>query len=645
MKCYSSISFRLAVALIVYLIGFNFQYIYAANIDENSSKLPQQVLVLNSQNAGFPWATILNQSIMNSFSKDILSSKVQLHVEYSGLSQNQDKNYQKLLIDLYHHKYRDVSPALILATDVGILEFIETHYQRLFPDVPVVYIANSQYVINDRHLNKMTGITSHIDIPRNIDTILNLHPNTRQFAVIGGADLSGQHFAAMAYEALAPYVDNYATIDLVGLSMAELLDRVVNLPENTSILYTPIHMDSNGERFIPREILIQLSQVANAPIYSFWDTSIGFGVVGGYVSDTQALGQQLASIGKKVLAGIPPNTIPIEQSSLAFHFDWQQMNRWNISSSQLPEGSIIHNQPTTPWQIYRLQILGILAVIGFLLAAVIILLLIKRHLRKQVTERTQKLFQINSELETVNLQLLSMVTFERERHQEKMRFLDMLAHELRTPISTIHILLHGHSAVPDGVGVALNDMKLVIERCVQIGQLENKAFKPKLQNFDLYQVIRKVLENFQQESERVNCELCGEVVMIQTDMYLLEIILHNLLDNALKYSAEASPIDIVIIPEMQNQQLGVLLRISNHVGFAGYPDPTKIFEKYYRSPKAHHRSGSGLGLSLIQGIASMLGMKLNYETPNLSIEDAKVVFVLWIPLTLNSLPENKDESG
>lgn len=408
MKLHSSGFFSILLTLMLYACALQVQAAPLPRVETEPPNFPHQVLILNSHSVGIPWATLLNQAIIETFSEDILSGKVQMHVEYTGLSQHLDTTYQERLIELYQHKYRDHPPALILAADVSAIEFIKTYRHRLFPKVPVVFTADGGHTLQDEYSEDIIGISTHLDIARNLETILHLHPNTRQFAVIGGADPAGRNLAAMIHQAMAPSIEEYPVIDLVGLPMAELLDRVAHLPEQTVVLYTVILVDGDGERFIPREILAHLSQAANAPIYSFWDTMLGFGMVGGYVSDTHSLGRQMASVGQKILAGTPPQAISVDQGPLAFHFDWKQLQRWNLSLRRLPQDSILHNQEITPWQLYRLEISAALAIIALLLVAVTILLFIRRHLRIQVAQRTQLLIQANTELEEANTRLLTL---------------------------------------------------------------------------------------------------------------------------------------------------------------------------------------------------------------------------------------------
>jgi signal transduction histidine kinase len=69
------------------------------------------------------------------------------------------------------------------------------------------------------------------------------------------------------------------------------------------------------------------------------------------------------------------------------------------------------------------------------------------------------------------------------------------------------------------------------------------------------------------------------------------------------------------------------VKVANQIGLAGAPDASQIFSKYYRSPGARSKSGSGLGLYLTRSITQLLGAQLTYE-----VEDDQVEFSLWMPV-------------
>jgi signal transduction histidine kinase len=113
---------------------------------------------------------------------------------------------------------------------------------------------------------------------------------------------------------------------------------------------------------------------------------------------------------------------------------------------------------------------------------------------------------------------------------------------------------------------------------------------------------------------------------VESDRHLLKIILSNLVDNALKYSAPGSHIDCRIERAESEGQAHIRFSIENQAGPAGLPDPDKLFDKYYRSPHAHRYTGSGLGLYLVRYLSELLGVRLSYDQIH-----QRARFTLWIP--------------
>jgi len=99
---------------------------------------------------------------------------------------------------------------------------------------------------------------------------------------------------------------------------------------------------------------------------------------------------------------------------------------------------------------------------------------------------------------------------------------------------------------------------------------------------------------------------------VRTDPRLLKIILENLLGNAVKYSASGSPIDVTARRSKRDCRDGVAIEIANLPGRAGFPDPSKVFEKFYRDPGARSITGSGLGLYLVHEISGLLDAVIDY---------------------------------
>jgi signal transduction histidine kinase len=209
----------------------------------------------------------------------------------------------------------------------------------------------------------------------------------------------------------------------------------------------------------------------------------------------------------------------------------------------------------------------------------------------------------------------------------------MLTHELKTPLSVIRLVLGSKAPAPALVAHAeraARDMNAVIERCLQAEQLADQQFTMQAQTVNLRDELQQLQRN-SPSAERLHLSIPSDVPL-KTDAKLLHIVLGNLLDNALKYSAAGSAVHILVTDQARHGQAGWSVCVQNIPGVAGWPDGTRVFQKYYRSPSAHHQTGSGLGLFLVHGMAQVLGGELSYASDEIFVK-----FKLWLPHSTSSL--------
>ena len=180
---------------------------------------------------------------------------------------------------------------------------------------------------------------------------------------------------------------------------------------------------------------------------------------------------------------------------------------------------------------------------------------------------------------------------------------------MKTPLSVVRMAVGSASLPPrthEVVDRAVTDMDSIIERLLQVERLEDEKLLVNHDNFDLVDVVKRVCLSLP-GGKRVDISAQGSV-QVDSDQEIVRVIISNLLENALKYSPEDSPINITLInsPDM------VYFSVENQVGSAGLPSPDQVFEKYYRSPLARQRTGSGLGLYLVKSLISLLGGHVYY---------------------------------
>lgn len=220
---------------------------------------------------------------------------------------------------------------------------------------------------------------------------------------------------------------------------------------------------------------------------------------------------------------------------------------------------------------------------------------------------------------------------EQRRRKEASMFLHMLMHELKTPLAVITLALgarQGREQKLEQARVEVRNMKAILERCLQLDQLHasqgDKPLQLKLELLDVVELVREVIQALPGPHRRFTYEPWP--MEIQSDRQLLGIILSNLLGNAALYSDQAAPINLSIKGAVEQGQAGLLLRLYNRPGVAGWPDAEQVFDAYYRAPGAKAISGSGLGLPLALQLAQNLGGALRY-CPTAT----EIGFDLWLP--------------
>jgi len=221
---------------------------------------------------------------------------------------------------------------------------------------------------------------------------------------------------------------------------------------------------------------------------------------------------------------------------------------------------------------------------------------------------------------------------ETEQIKERSMLIDMLTHELKNPLATMRMAAGSlrsslqkqnseqsadSSDRIDSMIQAITNMNTVIERCIQVDQLDQKGFAPRFEDVDVSEVVRTLLAN-QPEVERIDLRMTSSPFILRTDPNLFTIILANLLDNATKYSQPSSPIVLELYDDHPVNEISsrFILRVSNTVGDNDAPDPGSLFSRYYRGPYAHDKSGTGLGLYLVKSLCKILEGSIRFESDN-----------------------------
>jgi len=218
---------------------------------------------------------------------------------------------------------------------------------------------------------------------------------------------------------------------------------------------------------------------------------------------------------------------------------------------------------------------------------------------------------------------------EKVRLEEQSQLLTMLMHEIKTPLSIIDLAQQATTDLEAQGYVARNVtiIKNILNRCLNADRIALGKLNVNLQSVAIDKLLNDLLELYAVERQRIKIQISPEISTIQIDEQCLQIILNNLLDNALRYGDALQPIQVQVARASNPEgKPGFVFTVINKTGMASWPDPDRVFHKYYRSAGAQAISGTGLGLFLVASLANILGGSCSYVP-----DDTHVRFELWLP--------------
>ena len=205
----------------------------------------------------------------------------------------------------------------------------------------------------------------------------------------------------------------------------------------------------------------------------------------------------------------------------------------------------------------------------------------------------------------------------REKEKLQAAVLNSISHDLRTPLvsitGTLSSLLQGdvlfdeHSRLELLTGAYSEAERLnrLVGNLLDMSRLEAGSMKLKRELYDLSEVIAVARSQLREQLSRrqVIISFSDDLPMIPVDLTLFAQVFVNLLDNAMKYSSPDLPIEI----RATRSDASVQITVADHGIGIPERDMPHIFEKFYRASTVNGQGGSGLGLSICQGIVEAHG--------------------------------------
>ena len=217
--------------------------------------------------------------------------------------------------------------------------------------------------------------------------------------------------------------------------------------------------------------------------------------------------------------------------------------------------------------------------------------------------------------------VISDISWRHEADSIRERFLGVLSHELRTPVTSIYggtQLLLGRGSRLDAetrnellVGVAAEAERLqrMIENLVAMARIERGGDFGGVRPVLLDRVVKQLVEREKVLWPEVSINLVsnGPVQMVAADEEYLAQIMRNLLSNAAKYSGAGSSVEV----SLEDGEGEVLVRVRDNGPGIAEDEADRLFGLYYRAaPQASTAPGAGIGLFVCRELVATMGGRI-----------------------------------
>jgi len=238
---------------------------------------------------------------------------------------------------------------------------------------------------------------------------------------------------------------------------------------------------------------------------------------------------------------------------------------------------------------------------------------------------------------------INVILKQKKLSEIKNDFINNITHEFKTPISTISLsaevllnpnIINEPERLKNYANIIKeenNRLKNQVDKVLQLATLDKSKLKMENENIDLHELITGSIKSFglivKEKDGEISCSLKAEKHLFFGDKIHITNTLHNLIDNAIKYSAER-PV-VLITTNFYNNHIEISVK-DNGIGIP--EDAQKhIFDKFYRTPTGniHDIKGFGLGLNYVKTIVEAYDGTVKL----ISKENEGSTFVIKLPLS------------
>ncbi|MBR6614613.1 MAG: ATP-binding protein, partial [Lachnospiraceae bacterium] len=247
-------------------------------------------------------------------------------------------------------------------------------------------------------------------------------------------------------------------------------------------------------------------------------------------------------------------------------------------------------------------------------------------------------------------ELTPFMTTIRQQHEDilknaqmRQEFTANVSHELKTPLTAIsgyaELINHGMASKETAARFAgeihKNAARLLslINDIIQLSQLDGGRKQMEFVNLDLLALAEECVDMLalNAQKQNVTMQVLGRKSMVMADKQLMEELVYNLCDNAIRYNNHGGSVTVTV--DQENGHTYLLVKDTG-IGISK-ENQERVFERFYRVDKSRSKAtgGTGLGLAIVKHIVSQHNATISIESEVGKGTEIRVDFAELTPLT------------
>ena len=577
----------------------------------------RKILLINSYNVESIWEYKIIKGIKEEINENL---NINIKMEYLDTANSQNQNYLDEYLELLNTKYKDDKFDMIVTVDDEAFNMVR---KELFNEKSIFYKNTVVFTGVNNSLNLTSAekkyITGFMDGGSKVELIkfiTTLQPEVKDISVIIDNTGYSKNIKNKLLENKYLLDKNINLNFIQGKNKKDILNQIKNSSDlNEALLICGIFKnEDNGENVKPENLIEEIKQIKDVPIYTSRDEYMNKGTIGGYIDIPESCGRELGKMILKIYnEGGISKVSPVDKIGANYIVDYKQIYKYNINPLSIPKGTIVINKK------YYQLLLPKSYRIGYLLAwfatiLIIIYIITKMSEYKRNEAKNKKLYQMA-----------------KEREQLKTDFIANMSHELRTPLNIItsaSMLLEMKSNKEETVSSeyildklshinqSSNRLRRLINNLIDISKFDSGFFECNCKNENIVYVVEDIVHEVVDYAKEKNIELIfdteEEEIISFIDKEKIERVILNLLSNAIKFTNENGKIEVY----MKSDDNFIYITIKDNGIGISKEKIDHIFQRFYQVDNLLSRGseGSGIGLCIVDEIIRMHGGKINIES-------------------------------